>query len=238
MPRKPRFFLPEVPVHVVLRGNSRQAIFAEESDYHAYLGWLKEGADSHDCRIHAYVLMSNHVHLLVSASEPRNLSKLPQHVGRKYVPYFNHKYGRSGTLWEGRFKASSIDTEQYLFTCYRYIELNPVRAKMVEKPEEYPWSSYRGNACGANDPILTPHPLYLALGENNLERTKNYREGFKEALGAEIVSEIRAAVQTGTPLGNDRFKSEIERLLRVKVGYSRRGRPAKSRKDFKGTDPF
>lgn len=212
---------------MVVRGNSRQVVFAEADDYHAYLGWLKEGADTHACQIHAYVLMSNHVHLLLSASDPSNLSKLPQHVGRKYVPYYNHKYDRSGTLWEGRFKASSIDSERYLLTCYRYIELNPVRAKMVEKPDEYRWSSYRANAYGVGvaNPILTPHPLYVSLGKDKPQRARRYREGFKAVLDDQQINDIRASVQTGTPLGNDRFKAEIERLLGVKVGEARRGRP-------------
>ncbi|HEB63744.1 MAG TPA: transposase [Gammaproteobacteria bacterium] len=230
MPRKPRFFLPNVPVHIVIRGNSRKIIFAEDDDYHAYLGWLKEGAEKHDCQIHAYVLMSNHVHLLVSANHPQNLSKLLQAVGRRYVPFFNHKYGNSGTLWEGRFKASSIDSEQYLLTCYRYIELNPVRAHMVKKPKEYRWSSYRVNALGENNPIITPHPLYLALGNNKQQRTQYYRESFKEALDEKLINEIQASVQTGTPMGSERFKTEIEKPLGAKVGQSRRGRPARVEK--------
>ena len=227
MPRKPRFFLSGVAVHMVIRGNSRKAIFAEADDYHAYLGWLKEAADAHNCQIHAYVLMSNHIHLLVSASNPNNLSKLPQHVGRRYVPFFNHKYGRSGTLWEGRFKASSIDSERYLLTCYRYIELNPVRANMVERPGDYRWSSYGANAAAASNPVVAPHPLYLALGNDNKQRARRYRESFREELDGELINEIRASVQTGTPLGNERFKSEVEQLLGMKVGQARRGRLSK-----------
>lgn len=229
MPRKPRFFLPDVPVHMIIRGNSRKAIFAEADDYLAYLAWLREGAVALECQIHAYVLMTNHVHILVSASNPQNLSKLPQYVGRKYVPFFNQKYGYSGTLWEGRFKASSIDSECYLLTCYRYIELNPVRANMVEKPAEYRWSSYGENAHGKNTSLLTPHPLYLALGKDGKERTRCYRESFKEVLDEELIEEIQTSVQTGTPLGNGRFKAEIEQLLGVKVGQSRRGRPSKKK---------
>ncbi len=227
---QPRFFLPNVPVHIVIRGNGRKVTFAEADDYHAYLGWLREGTEKHDCQIHAYVLMSNHVHLLVSANNPQNLSKLLQAVGRKYVPFFNHKYRSSGTLWEGRFKASSIDSEQYLLTCYRYIELNPVRANMVEKPEEYRWSSYRANADGESNPILTPHPLYLALGGDSQQRAKYYRESFKEVIDEKLIDEIRASVQTGTPMGSERFKNEIEKLLGVKVGQSRRGRPSRVEK--------
>ncbi|MEJ1471790.1 MAG: transposase [Candidatus Sedimenticola sp. (ex Thyasira tokunagai)] len=235
MPRKPRFFLPNVPVHIIIRGNSRKAIFAEAGDYLAYLALLKEGASTHECQIHAYVLMTNHVHLLISADNPQNLSKLPQYVGRKYVPFFNHKYGCSGTLWEGRFKASSIDSDRYLLTCQRYIELNPVRANMVENPAEYRWSSYVANAYGKIDPLLTPHPLYLALGQDNEQCARCYRESFREVLDSSLIGEIEASVQTGTPLGNERFKADIERLLEVKVGQSRRGRPNKT---VKGTDPF
>ena len=227
MPRKPRFFLPNVPVHIIVRGNSRKVVFAEAEDYGVYLECLKEAAETYECQIHAYVLMTNHVHLLVSAINPQNLSKLPQHIGRKYVPFFNHKYGCSGTLWEGRFKASSIDSERYLLTCYRYIELNPVRAYMVEKPDEYRWSSYSANAYGENNPILTPHTLYLALSKNSKERVRYYRESFREVLNGKLINEIRASVQTGTPLGNERFKSEVEKLLGVKVGQARRGRPDK-----------
>ena len=209
MPRKPRFFLPDVPVHMIIRGNSRKVVFAEADDYHAYFGWLKEGADTNGCRIHAYILMSNHIHLLVSASETQNLSRLTQHVGRKYVPYFNHKYGGSGTLWEGRYKACSIESERYLLSCYRYIELNAVRANMVEKPDEYRWSSYAANAYGANYPIVTPHALYMALGKDRKQRARHYRESFKEVLDGKLINEIRTSVQAGAPLGNCQIKSEL-----------------------------
>jgi len=175
VPRKPRFFLPDVPVHMIVRGNNRQVIFADDQDRLMYLRWLKEAALKHDCRIHAYVLMDNHVHLLVSALEPKDISRLPQTIGRHYVPHFNHKYGRTGTIWEGRFKASSVDTDQYLLTCMRYIELNPIRALMVAHPKEYRWSSHVGNAYMQEDSILTPHPLYQSLGRDDQERRKHYR---------------------------------------------------------------
>lgn len=229
MPRKPRYFLPNVPVHIVMRGNNRKVIFAEQADYQAFLSWFKEAAAKHSCQVHAYVLMSNHVHLLISSDNPKSLSKLPQDIGRRYVPYFNHKYDSSGTLWEGRFKASSIDSECYLFRCYRYIELNPVRANMVESPDDYPWSSYGCNALGSNDGLITPHPHYLKLGEDRHQCANNYRGLFKEHLDDALVNEIRASLQTGTPLGSERFKSEVESLLGVKVGQSRRGRPTKKK---------
>lgn len=225
MPRKPRFFLPDVPVHIVIRGNNKQVVFAEDEDYLTYLEWLGEGLESSESRLHAYVLMENHVHLLVSAKEPANYSKLPQYIGRKYVPYFNHKYGRSGTIWEGRFKASSIDSDDYLLACYRYIEMNPVRAGTVKSPEAYQWSSYGVNALGEKSDIVTPHTLYKKLAWRIAKRQANYRALFEDALDTKTLGDIRGALQTGTPLGNDKFKKKVEKLLGMKVGHARRGRP-------------
>jgi len=227
MPRKPRFFLPDVPVHVVQRGNNRDAVFFAEEDYQAYLNWLEEGARRYDCAIHAYVLMTNHTHILVTPGARDSVSRLLQYVGRHYVPYVNNKNGRSGTLWEGRFKASLIDAEAYLLACYRYIELNPVRAKMVAAPGEYPWSSYRSNALGVNNSLLTGHPLYLALDANVQTRQSKYRALFGTHLEKNLLSEVRNCLNTGTPLGNERFHRQIEAVLQVKVGQSRRGRPRK-----------
>ncbi len=234
MPRKPRFFLSGVPVHAVQRGNNRQAIFFEDSDYHAYLSWLREGSERYGCEVHAYALMSNHVHLLVTPHDKDAVSRMLQYVGRRYVPYINHTYGRTGTLWEGRFKASLVNAPEYLLTCYRYIELNPVRAEMVETPEQYRWSSYRSNALGEAVSVLRAHDLYLALGQGESERQLAYRELFRGYLEREDLAGIRACLQTGTPLGNDRFREEIEQALKVKVGHSCRGRPRKQEKKHKG----
>ncbi len=159
MPRKPRFFLAGVPVHIVQRGNNRQLIFFDTADYRKYLGWLKEGSERYGCTIHAYVLMTNHVHLLATPGDADAVSRMMQYVGRRYVPYINHAYGRSGTLWEGRFKSNAIDTEAYLMTCMRYIELNPVRAKVVEAPDDYPWSSYGSNGLGQKNDFHPPWPI-------------------------------------------------------------------------------
>jgi len=228
MPRKPRFFVSDIPVHIVQRGNNREAIFFDEEDYRAYLNWLKEGASRYGCAIHAYVLMTNHTHILVTPSTRESVSRLLQYVGRRYVPYVNHQYGRSGTLWEGRFKASLIEAETYLLACYRYIELNPVRAGMVASPGEYVWSSYRANALGYNDSLLTGHPLYLALGADAETRQARYRALFEAHLADHLLTDVRNCLNTGTPLGNDRFRSQIEAVLKMKVGQSRRGRPCKA----------
>lgn len=225
MPRKPRFYLPEIPAHIVQRGNCRQAVFFDDSDYSAYLDWLRKGAAKHGCVIHAYVLMTNHVHLLLTPKARTSISRTIQYVGRNYVTYINHVYGKSGTLWEGRHKGSVISSDEYLLACMRYIELNPVRAGMVATPSEYRWSSYTANASGRADGTVIPHAVYQALGKSAGERGFAYRELFRSALEPEQVHQIRAAVQTGTPLGNDRFREQIESALKCRVGQSRRGRP-------------
>jgi len=227
MPRKPRFHVAGMPVHVVQRGNNRDPIFFDESDYHAYLKWLKEAAEKYHCKIHAYVLMTNHVHLLVTPEDEMSVSRMMQYVGRYYVPYVNHAYGRTGTLWEGRYKSSLIDSVAYLLTCSRYVELNPVRAAMVSHPSEYRWSSYTANAEGQANAIVEAHELYVRLASTDKERQKVYRGLFDAHIGDVELAEIRASWQTGTPLGSDRFREKIEDVLGQKVGQSRRGRPNK-----------
>jgi putative transposase len=229
MPRKPRFFIPGLPAHVVQRGNNRQAIFFEEADYRVYLSLLNGARDRYGCAIHAYVLMTNHVHLLATPEDKHSVSRMMQYVGRHYVPYINKKYGRSGTLWEGRFKASIVDSSEYLLACYRYIELNPVRAGMVDQPGGYVWSSYRYNALEGTDGLITPHAEYLKLGASFSERASHYRTLYEKPVEAEQMSDLRAYVQSGTPLGNNRFRNEIEAALSVKVGQASRGRPKESR---------
>lgn len=228
MPRKPRFFLPGVPAHVVQRGHSREPVFFEESDYRAYLDWLAEAAERYDCAIHAYVLMTNHVHILVTPKDKDGISRMMQYIGRRYVPYINNTYGTSGSIWEGRYKASLIHDEQYLLTCMRYIELNPVRANMVKRPGQYRWSSYRSNGQGKVDDLFTQHPLYLSLGKTLEQRLNAYKALFKAHIDEKILNEIRAAWQTGTPLGNEYFKAKVEKKLRTKVGQARRGRPKRA----------
>ena len=175
MPRKPRFVLPSEPQHIIIRGINREPIFYDDADYRYYLNKLKEAVDKHDCELHAYVLMTNHVHLLLTPKTEHGISKTIQMLGRYYVQYFNYTYGRTGTLWEGRYKSTMIDTEHYLLTCYRYIELNPVRAQMVNHPSEYPWSSYRSNGVGQSNPLIKAHYKYEELGRTEDERQQSYR---------------------------------------------------------------
>ena len=236
MPRKPRFYLPGEPAHIVQRGNCRQAVFFDDNDYQTYLNWLAKGAAKHGCTIHAYVLMTNHVHLLMTPATKDSISKTIQYVGRHYVTYINATYRKSGTLWEGRHKGCVINSEYYLLACMRYIELNPVRAGMVKKPIEYRWSSYAANAAGKYDKVVMSHELYLALGARQATRLHSYRDLFRQALKPEQVHDIRTTVQTGTPLGNDRFREQVELTLDCKVGQARRGRP--SVQVEKVTDPL
>jgi len=183
MPRKRRMYLPGIPAHVVQRGNNRDACFFDEQDYREYLNWLKEATEKYRVALHAYVLMTNHVHLLMTPSDEAGISKVMQSVGRRYVQYVNHNYRRSGTLWEGRHKGSIVDAEDYLLSCYRYIELNPVRAGMVEHPGDYSWSSYRHHAYGEKNREIIDHPLYIALGQQNEQRWACYRKSTEKGVG-------------------------------------------------------
>lgn len=231
MPRKPRFFLPGIPVHIVQRGHSREPVFFEDDDYLAYLRWLGEAAKRYSVAIHAYALMTNHIHILATAQDRDGIARMMQYVGRHYVPYINHTYGSSGSIWEGRYKASLIHDDEYLLTCMRYIELNPVRANMVRSPSQYRWSSYRCNGQGKDDELVTPHALYLALGRTRAIRQEAYKELFKAHLDKGVLDNIRSAWQTGTPLGNDFFRQKFEDKLKCKVGQARRGRPTKPKGD-------
>ncbi len=227
MPRKPRFYVPGAPVHAVQRGHNRSAVFFDDFDYQEYLRCLKQAADACGCAVHAYVLMTNHVHLLLSPAQGDSVGRLFQSLGRHYVRHFNQTYQRHGGLWEGRYKCNVVDSQAYLLSCMRYIELNPVRAGMVNHPGEYRWSSYAANALGGDNAILTAHPEYMALGCCSSDREATYRGLFDRNLETDELASLRCALQTGTPLGNDRFKAEIEAALNVKVGYPRRGRPQK-----------
>ena len=231
MPRKPRFYLPGVPAHIVQRGHSREPVFFENEDYQAYLNWLKEASERYSVEIHAYVLMTNHIHILATPEKKNSISLMMQYIGRHYVPYINNTYGTSGSIWEGRYKSNIIHDEAYLLTCMRYIELNPVRADMVKSPGAYRWSSYQTNAGGKDNKLINSHPLYQALGRTRAKRLDAYKALFKAHIDNEELGIIRASWQTGTPLGNDYFKQKVEAKLKCKVGQARRGRP------LKGSDP-
>ena len=225
MARLPRYFVPGQPQHIILRGNNRTEIFGAEVDYRFYLEKLQLACDTHGCIIHAYVLMTNHVHLLITPQAEQSLPKAMQMVGRYYVQYYNYCYRRAGTLWEGRYKATLIDSEAYLLTCMRYIELNQVRAGMVAHPSEHPWSSYHHNALGQPNELLTPHSEYRRLGKADPERQAAYRQLFKHHLPEKSVTAIRAATNKAWVLGNDRF---IQKHLERRVEPATRGGDRKS----------
>lgn len=237
MPRRPRWFLPNQPLHVIQRGNNRQACFFADEDYRFYLDWLLEGARRYGCDIHAWVLMTNHVHLLLTPRDGDAVSRLMQSLGRRYVQYVNRTYRRSGTLWEGRFKASAVQAEDYLLRVYRYIELNPVRAGMVTDPSEYRWSSYRCNGLGVADALVAPHERYLALGLEADERRAAYRGLFRSELETEALAEVRTASNGGLPLGSERFRAQIAATLGARLPGPR-GRPRKEPKNERGDGPI
>lgn len=231
MPRRPRIKLPLLPQHLVQRGVNREPCFFAEEDYHCYLHWLKKSAADCRCAIHAYVLMTNHVHLLVTPEMPEGTSRLMQSVGRRYVQYINRSYRRTGTLWEGRFKSSVVQEERYFLLCSRYIELNPVRAGMVIDPGQYRWSSYRYNGLGQADERLTPHAEYLALGRTDQDRQATYRAMFRAELDEAAIADIRLALVQGQPLGNSRFSESLCEAAGVRRTQARRGRPVKQTSD-------
>ncbi len=227
MARLPRFFLPGQPLHVIQRGNNRDPIFAADADYSFYLRCLKEAADTHSLKVHAYVLMTNHVHLLVTPKTEFSLSKTLQSIGRRYVQYFNFTYQRTGTLWEGRYKSTLIDSERYLLTCMRYIEMNPVRADMVAHPSEYPWSSYHANAQGSENELLAWHELYRRLGRTDDERQSAYRQLFRAQVSKADVDAIRDATNKGWALGDELFSEKVAALTARRAMPLPRGRPRK-----------
>jgi len=229
VPRLPRFTLPGQPQHVIQRGNNRQKIFRAKEDYSFYLEKLGEAAARHRCDLHAYVLMTNHVHLLVTPRGEGGIGRMMQTLGCYYVQYFNRGHRRTGTLWEGRYKAALIDSERYLLTCMRYIELNPVRAAgMAGHPADYPWSSFRCNALGEDDALITPHREYKRLGSGGAERQAAYRQLFRAAIPNATLEAIRDATNKAWVLGSDRFKHRMAKRLNRAVESSGHGGDRKS----------
>ena len=225
MPRRPRVMLPNVPVHLIQRGNNRDPCFFADEDYRCYLDWLHEYAESEGCCIHAYVLMTNHVHLLLTGHDTGSIGQLMKRLGQRYVQYINRTYRRSGTLWEGRYRSCLAQNEHYVLGCYRYIELNPVRAAMVEHPADYRWSSYRINGQGESSRLITPHKLYQQLGETAETRTAAYRELFRYQLDPGLIDEIRKATNGNYVLGTERFEAQVAEMLGRRVSRGSPGRP-------------
>lgn len=228
MARLPRLVVPNQPHHVIQRGNGSQVVFRDVEDYEAFLGWLKEAARQFKVAIHAYVLLPNHLHLLVTPSDETGLGKMMQWIGRHYVPYFNGKYQRGGTLWQGRYRATVIDSEQYFLLCSRYIESHPARAGLVSSAEEYPWSSISHHIGVKPDPLITDHSIYWALGNTPFDREANYKALLELGIGQREVESLTEATLKGWPLGSERFKEALAKQINRRVAPAKRGRPRKT----------
>ena len=231
MPRRPRGCLPNVPLHIIQRGNNRQACFYDEQDYRFYLQWLQQYASETDCSVHAYVLMTNHVHLLLTPQRVESAGQLMKRLGQRYVQYINRTYRRSGTLWEGRFRSCLTQENDYLLSCYRYIELNPVRADMVSHPADYPWSSYQANGQGKFNELVTPHHMYEMLGSDIWQRQSAYRELFRYELESGLIDEIRVTTNGNFVLGDSTFQEQVSKVLGRRVTPGKPGRPKRNNRD-------
>ena len=225
MPRRARLSLPGIPWHIIQRGNNRSVCFHAEEDFQFYLHYLKEFAEKFGCAVHAYVLMTNHVHLLLTPARADSAGLLMKHLGQRYVQYINRTYRRTGTLWEGRFRSCLTQSEDYVLACYRYIELNPVRAGMVMKPQDYRWSSYHANGLGKAIALITPHDEYTRLGKTEAERREAYRALFRAHVDEALVEEIRSATNGNFALGGKRFQAQVETALGRRAVRGVAGRP-------------
>jgi putative transposase len=225
MARQPRPVLPGIALHIVQRGNDRADCFRRDGDYMLYLVHLRELAAELGCAVHAYCLMTNHVHLLLTPPAADSCAALMRNLGQRYVQRFNRAHQRTGTLWEGRFRSFLVESATYVLACYRYIEQNPMRAGMVRSPSEYLWSSYHANAGVRLDVLVTPHAEYLALSEDPAKRHLAYRELVEGVLPPGELASIREAAQNGIPLGGEAFKARIEIDLGRRIGRARPGRP-------------
>jgi len=226
MARKPRLFITNIPCHVVQRGNNKIPIFLKNEDYLFFLKVLQEAKTKHPCIIYSYCLMPNHFHLLIEPrNESNNVSLLIKLLGAKYVHYVNRKYKRSGTLWEGRFKSSLIDRELYFLSCIRYIEMNPVRAGIVNTPEVYRWSSYRARAFGEKDAIADLDPWYESLGSSPETRQIKYRQFFYSIIPEYEAGLLREMINKNGIVGSIDFKTQIEQLTRQEITIRPIGRP-------------
>ncbi len=213
MARLPRIVIPNQPLHIIHRGNNRQDIFESEDDMIRIKADIKLALSKASCQLHAYVIMTNHLHLLVTPKDKESLAIFMQCLSNRYVRYYNARHQRSGTLWEGRYKSCVIDSDSYLFTLYKYIEMNPVKAGLVKKPGDYLWSSYARNALGATDDLVADHKLYKALGKSVDQRCAGYKTLFGKLDISPQRSQITLATLRGEAYGSDRFHKRISKLI-------------------------
>ncbi|MEZ5605776.1 MAG: transposase [Burkholderiaceae bacterium] len=227
MARQARLTVPGYPHHIIQRGNNRQAVVLDDEDRRRLLEGIQEHAGAAQVAVHAYVLMSNHLHLLVTPTAADGVPRMMQALGRSYVRQFNRRHQRSGTLFEGRYRSTLIESERYLLACMAYIDLNPVRANMVASPADYPWSSY-GHLVGLRtDPLISPHPLYWALGNTPFERERAYAQWVEAAQGSASQAELTQGVHSARALGDAAFIADLERRTQRRLQQARRGRPPK-----------
>ena len=225
MPRRARIVAAGYPMHVILRGIDRAAVFFADEDRRLFLEWLGAIAAAEGVALHAYVLMTNHLHLLMTPARREGVPAVMKRLGQRYVQHVNRTYRRTGALFEGRFRSALIEADTYLLACQRYIELNPVRASMVAAPGDYPWSSYRANALGASDSLVMPHALYQALGGSEDVRLAAYRGLFEDVLDAELLQRLRACTNGGFVLGSPKFERQIAAMLGRRTWRGAPGRP-------------
>ncbi len=224
MPRGPRAVIPKIPHHIIHRGNNRQEIFYHDIDYSFLIKTIQEAKKEFNCLIYGYCFMSNHIHIIVQPSDMVSLSRMLKLVAGRYARYINKTYKRTGILWEGRFKSSPIEQEKYLLGCIRYIEMNPVKAKVAKDPKEYRWSSYAKRALGEDDPILDLDPYYLELGKTPEERAEAYREWFKESIPEDELNHIRKGIRSSIPIGSKDFINQLSQILGRNIVFRPRGR--------------
>lgn len=225
MARLPRYAIPNQPQHIIQRSKSGQQIFYQATDYQYFHDCLAAAAHNHSLKVHAYVLMPTRVHILATPTSAKSVSRSIQSIGRNYVQYFNECTNGRGSIWEGRYRATVIDSRQFLLTCSRFIELEPVRSGLAKHPKDYPWSSYPHNAGGRLDDLISPHREYLKLGEDRKERARAYRDLFKQKLSAETVEQITEATLKGWALGDDKFVRKIEDISGRRATQLPKGRP-------------
>jgi putative transposase len=229
MARLPRLVVPHQPHHVIQYGNNGQAVFRDDDDYSTFRGWLREAAKQFKVSVHAYVLLPDQIDLLMTPSDPLGMGRLMQWMGRYYVPYFNRKYDRAGTLWQGRYRATVIDADRYFMTCTRYIELYPVHLGLVADPADYRWSSYAHHSGMALDPLVTDHPLYWGLGNTPFDREIVYRTLLEQALTTDEISIVQEATVKGWVLGSEKFKLDLAKQTKRRISPAKRGRPLKQK---------
>ncbi|ROS00052.1 putative transposase [Sinobacterium caligoides] len=227
MARLPRLNLIDIPQHIVQAGHNNFPCFFCDDDYLFFLQSLRAASDQYSVDVHAYTLLPNMIQIIATPRVPNGVSSMMQSLGRRYVQYINHRYKRSGTLWSGRYRSSVIDSERFLLSCYRYVELRALHLGLVKELKDFKWSSFAHHSGAKRDSVIVDHSLYLALGRNRNERCNNYNDLFKQSFDVRLQEFIADTINIGQVLGSDAFKKEIEKISSTKIGPKKRGRPKK-----------